>query len=289
MKTVHRIILVILAIVVAGITFWSIDQAWGYYMASNLQRPHFEGHQLWKPGGLYGHGLGIIGSLMIILLLTYSARKRLRIFKRFGKLSIWLNYHIFLGIAGPVLITLHTTFKFSGLVAISYWSMMAVMISGFVGRYIYVKIPRKINGEEMTRKEFESQNKSLRNQMTEQFHLSKEHLEMVEKLGGVEKIRKRGLMGIFTFFFMDLFNWITLRRVSHEIFTDAKVPKEHRKEFYKLLSERVKNSRRIAFLQSAQKLFHYWHVIHKPFAYTMIAIMIVHIAVAVTLGYIWIF
>jgi len=46
--------------------------------------------------------------------------------------------------------------------------------------------------------------------------------------------------------------------------------------------------RQIAFWNAAQSLFHYWHVIHKPFAYTMIVIMFIHIAVAVSLGYTWI-
>jgi len=45
--------------------------------------------------------------------------------------------------------------------------------------------------------------------------------------------------------------------------------------------------RQIAFWHAAQSLFHYWHVIHKPFAYTMIVIMFIHIAVAVSLGYTW--
>jgi hypothetical protein len=37
------------------------------------------------------------------------------------------------------------------------------------------------------------------------------------------------------------------------------------------------------------QLFHYWHVIHKPFAIIMYIIMFVHILVAVYVGYTWIF
>ncbi|NOZ75515.1 MAG: hypothetical protein GXO90_09125 [FCB group bacterium] len=289
MKTVHRIVIIILALIVAGILFWSLDIAGSYYLASSLERPRMEAHQLWKPGGIYGHGLGILGSVMILLLLTYSARKRIRKFRRWGKLPSWLNYHIFLGITGPLLITLHTTFKFGGLVSISYWSMMAVMLSGFIGRYIYVKIPRKINGEEMSRKEIEAHNEELKRQLTEEFRLSSDQLALIEQVGGVHKIKQRGLFGIFTFFIMDLFNWLTLRRISHLVFKSASVPKARLREFHHLLSRRVRNSRRIAFLQAAQKLFHYWHVIHKPFAYTMIVIMIVHVTVVITLGYRWIY
>ena len=47
--------------------------------------------------------------------------------------------------------------------------------------------------------------------------------------------------------------------------------------------------RRIALMDTMTRLLHYWHVFHKPFAYIMIAIMFVHVAVAVSFGYTWVF
>ena len=49
-------------------------------------------------------------------------------------------------IVGPILVTLHTSFKFNGLVSVAFWSMALVVISGFVGRYLYVRIPKTLNG-----------------------------------------------------------------------------------------------------------------------------------------------
>ena len=46
---------------------------------------------------------------------------------------------------------------------------------------------------------------------------------------------------------------------------------------------------RILVLNRVQRLFHYWHVFHKPFAILMYVIMFVHVGVAVWLGYTWIF
>jgi len=37
------------------------------------------------------------------------------------------------------------------------------------------------------------------------------------------------------------------------------------------------------------RVFHLWHVVHRPFAYVMVVIMFVHIAVTVAFGYRWIF
>ena len=67
-------------------------------------------------------------------------------------MKTWLEVHIFCGIVGPVLVTFHTSFKFNGIVSVAYWSMVAVVLSGFVGRYLYVRIPRSLRGIELTQR-----------------------------------------------------------------------------------------------------------------------------------------
>jgi len=47
--------------------------------------------------------------------------------------------------------------------------------------------------------------------------------------------------------------------------------------------------RRRLLLERLQQIFHYWHVIHKPFAIVMLLIMAIHVAVTVLLGYRWVF
>jgi len=132
MKLLHSIILVCAAIALVVAVWWIVLGTDGYYGLSLLDRPHHDVHKEFKPGGIVGHGLGIVGSAMILLLLTYSLRKRIKVVRRIGKLSTWLNYHIFLGVAGPILVTFHTAFKFGGLVSIAYWSMVAVALSGLL-------------------------------------------------------------------------------------------------------------------------------------------------------------
>jgi hypothetical protein len=104
-----------------------------------------------KPSGVLGHGFGIIGSLMIVIgVVTYMTRKRYRFLSRLGILKHWLEFHIFLCTLGPVLVLFHTAYKFGGLVAISFWSMVAVFLSGIAGRFIYLQIPRTIEGQELS-------------------------------------------------------------------------------------------------------------------------------------------
>ena len=98
---------------------------------------------------------------MMLLLLTYSLRKKNIIFGNIGKIGNWLNFHIFLGIMGPLYVILHSSFKLNGIVAISFWSMISVALSGILGRYLYLQIPRNISGHEMNLNDLESTNNSI--------------------------------------------------------------------------------------------------------------------------------
>ena len=87
------------------------------------------------------HLMGIGGWLMMLMPVVYVGAQARGWMRNLGSLRLWLEAHIFCGIVGPVLVTFHTAFKFNGLVSVAYWSMIAVALSGFVGRYLYVRIP----------------------------------------------------------------------------------------------------------------------------------------------------
>ncbi len=288
MNKIHKLILGTLTFFLIIVSAWVIINIGPYYLSPLTERPHIKLlHKLWKPGGTYGHGLGIVGGSMMLLMFVYSLRKRIKYFRGWGKLPVWLNYHIFLGIAGPILVTFHTAIKFGGLVTISYWSMVAVALSGFIGRYIYIKIPHRVSGKEVTRDDFKEQLRINLDQFKKEFGLSEGTVEKIRHLSGADKIRKRGLLGIFTIFFMDITSWLKWQRIKKEISKSSSISRKEMKQFKHSLRRIVKMDRQIAFWHAAQSLFHYWHVIHKPFAYTMIVIMFIHIAVAVSLGYTW--
>lgn len=276
------------ALSLVAIVWWILFETGNYYELPIGERPHHAVHREFRPGGVVGHGLGIAGSTMIILLLVYSARKRIKRFRKWGKLSNWLNYHIFLGIAGPILVTFHTSFKFNGIVSIAYWSMVAVALSGFIGRYIYVKIPRRISGNEITASELNQQQDELTKQLVVEYSLSAEQIEKLDSIAQSAEINRRGLLGVFIYLYLDTIGRIPLRQKMHGLAKELHLSRGQIHHFYQLLRKKIALSRHIAFLSSAQKLFHYWHVIHRPFAYTMIVIMIIHTILAITFGYTWI-
>jgi hypothetical protein len=100
-------------------------------------------------GDLFGHLLGIVGFLLMLLTeMLYSLRKRSRSAK-WGRMSSWLEFHIFTGLVGPFMVLLHTSWKFNGLAGVTTLFTVVIVISGFVGRYIYTRVPRTLDGMEI--------------------------------------------------------------------------------------------------------------------------------------------
>lgn len=158
-KTAHTIYISLLVLITGISLVFLISRGSSYYMTDLTERPFHAAHSNLKPGGGWGHGLGVIGSfLMLVGVSSYMTRKRSRRWSRLGYLKHWLEFHIFLCTLGPILVLFHTAFKFGGLVAVSFWSMVAVFLSGIAGRFIYLRIPRTIEGRELSLREVREMN-----------------------------------------------------------------------------------------------------------------------------------
>lgn len=100
-------------------------------------------------GEFFGHTLGIFGFILMLMTeVLYSLRKRSRS-ARWGRMSSWLQFHIFTGLVGPFMVLLHTSWKFNGLAGATTLLTVVIVVSGFVGRYIYTRIPRTLDGLEI--------------------------------------------------------------------------------------------------------------------------------------------
>ncbi|MBS1261656.1 MAG: hypothetical protein MAG453_00985 [Calditrichaeota bacterium] len=260
-----------------------------YYAAPRSERPHMEQHGDWKSGGEIGHGLGMIGSLLMLLMLLYIPRKRMRALQNIGKLSHWLDIHIWMGVTGPLLITFHSTFKFGGIVSISYWSMVAVGLSGVLGRYIYLQIPRSLSGQELSERELDAMDEHWAKQMRELPGVSDALVaEVTGALTAGGRELARGLGAVFAWIAQDLTRPFRTRALLRRLRRETGVERELLREIVALARRRALLTRRRAFLTVAHNTLHHWHVIHRPFALVMFIIMFIHIGVAIVFGYTWI-
>jgi hypothetical protein len=110
-----------------------------------------------QPSSAVGHTLGIVGFVLMLFTETlYSLRKRLQRF-HFGRMSLWLQFHIFTGIVGPYLVLLHAGWRFNGLAGFLTLLTLVVVVSGLIGRYIYTAVPRSLDGVVIAVAELEQQ------------------------------------------------------------------------------------------------------------------------------------
>ena len=282
------VVLYILAFTFAGVV---AIVGWEYYGLPLQERPHHALHSFLKPGGLWGHGLGIAGSSMILLLFLYSARKRELFGLRFGRTRSWLNVHIFFGMVGPVLITLHTAMKFNGIVSISYFSMLVVMFSGIFGRYIYMQIPRDPSGTALSLEQISSQDRLMTKILIEQYHVSGASLAYLNRISGAHLAgSQNGLAAMWAILLNDLKRPFLFRKLRRALYAENRsIPPRAMQTILHIALQKSLLLRRLAFLDSVNRAFYYWHVLHKPFAYVMLIIMFLHILLTVTFGYRWIF
>jgi hypothetical protein len=101
-----------------------------------------------KASTLVGHGIGIVGIVLMLMTATlYSLRKRSHD-ARWGSMAGWLRLHMVTGLVGPYMVLLHTSMRFHGVAGVAMLFTVVVVISGLVGRYIYTAVPRVIEGAE---------------------------------------------------------------------------------------------------------------------------------------------
>jgi len=268
----------------------TLIDGFSFYSTSYQQRPQHEDYRTLRPAGDFGHGVGIAGTLMMLFMLLYSVRKRTKIFRNWGPLNRWLDIHIFFGIMGPLLVLIHTSFKVQGLVAVSFWSMLAVALSGVLGRYLYLQIPRNVQGEQLSVNEIDDLKGELREELTIESKIDQNQLEKIEKDLSLEQKENKGtlrmLLAIIT---DDLLRPFRMKKYRRRYLRNMNLPREVEDKILALVMNRSLLNRKITFLNQVQTLFHYWHVFHKPFAIIMYIIMLVHVGIAIWLGYTWLF
>ena len=280
----HLLLISFYTIALTGIVYL-LYSGGSYYLTPLIERPRHQGYWSLKPGGTRGYWFGVVGTVMMVVMHLYSVRRRAPALRDLGRLSSWLNFHIFCGLLGPVLIVLHSSFKVQGLVAISFWSMVAVAGSGVLGRYLYLQIPRRRSGDELTMTEMEELDREIAARLREEFKLSDDDFEKLRAIATKDLNEGSGLAGLLLRLPIQ---GIALRWKLRRFARGLNLPSGP------LLREMLRQARQMALLerrivlwQRLQQLFHYWHVFHKPFAVVMYLFAAVHIGVVLVTGYGW--
>lgn len=267
-----------------------------YYLLPMEERPFSDKHDLLKPSGSIGLKLGFFGTFLFCIIFLYAFRKIIPWLGRIGTARQWMDFHVIAGASAPVVIAFHASFKFQGIAGIAFWIMLAVALSGIIGRYLYSQIPRSLNAAELSLGELQANEQELTNALLDQSIYSGDQLKGVLNVPSPEHIRSIGpLLALGEMLLLDLrlpFQIAALRRASYKFGLDplsmggflrsANADVEH---VVHLVRQKASLSRRILFLNHTQRVFHLWHVVHRPFSYAFAVLAVMHIFVVFGLGF----
>ncbi len=261
---------------------------WSYYGQSFAGRLRNPLHALLKPSGPVGLALGAAGLALFLFMWLYPFRKSVKWLAWTGPLGSWMRVHVVAGLAIPLIVAVHAGWRFDGLIGLGYLSMFVVSLSGIVGRYLYVHIPRRRNGLEMSMEEVASERRAIITTIAAASGLVPAE---VERRLAVDARPYEGLDPLRTLLRMvrdDLSRGRVLRQLQRELSAPragaAPLDGGQLRDTLRLARQELRLSQQVRMLEATRRVFGFWHVAHRPFAITALIAVIVHVVVAVMFG-----
>lgn len=227
-----------------------------------------------------GYNLGLVGGVLMLLLLPYALRKRLRSLRQCGSMRVWFLFHIFAGFAGPLLVLFHSTFRigsFNGGIALA--STLLVMLSGTVGRYFYRRVYRDLSGSRASLEELQS-------------GLTQQLAALAPKLAALAAVRAeterylalaatpprgRGRRALH-FLLLGTHRRLALRRVRRALGAGPGGGAAMQSgDLLPTIAATLVAAQRAAQFHTYERLLVRWHVIHIPFLYLLVLTAVVHV------------
>lgn len=269
-----------------AVSLWGAD----YYFADLGSRARHDQAYLFKPSGWIGQTAGLLTFGGFIFLWLYPLRKKLGAAGRWmGQVPAWLDVHIVVGLTLPILGAVHAGWRFDGIIGLGYIAMIVVALSGIVGRYVYVRIPRNRSGLEIGAEELAQQRRQLLLDLTEITGLAQDVVRST--LAAEPRPEKNlGLLGSLAQMVRDDFR---RRRAGHELEKKWKaagrtgIDPKKLSEVVRLARRQMALTQQARLLGETQKVFGHWHTFHRPFALTALLAVSIHVAVVVWAGVTW--
>jgi hypothetical protein len=277
--------------VVVGLLLAASALGASYYLAPLAERARHPLHPWLRPSGYVGQSAGIITFLIFIFLWLYPLRKKFRWLAWTGAMSKWLDVHVSLALLVPILGAIHAAWKFDGVIGLGYWSMIVVCLSGIVGRYLYVHIPRSANGLELTAEEIAAERRGLMGRVAETSGLPVAQVEAVLRS---DPTPLEGAGFGKTLLMMAKDDWArrraarALARICHkQPGRTRRLDRKAVREVVRLANREMSLTQQARMLQATRDIFRFWHVAHRPFALAALVAVVVHVGVVVAMGMTW--
>jgi len=246
----------------------------------------------YKPGDDLGYNMGLVGGIMLLALLLYPLRKRIRILRNIGILPVWFKWHMILGILAPSLILFHSTFYIGSINAgMAMIAMLLVAGSGVFGRFFYTKIHNGLYGRQASLKELQDDMAITGNTKSVLGFAPEIEKRLDEFRSRTAEVSKGGDVGLWHFATIGIRAAILSRRLSKDL---------HYVMFYKVKEKNlnpaqiqrlnmiyeqdlrhinffIRAVRDVAQFHTYERLFSWWHIFHIPLVYLLVFSGIFHV------------
>lgn len=281
LRRLSFILFTIGALIVAGLTVIG----WDYYWLSKAERLRSPLHKLLRPAGLWGHGVGVVATLVMMGNFLYAARKRLKLLRGVSSIRRWLTFHQFVGFMSPLVISFHAAFQSNNLLATATAaSLSVVVVTGIVGRFIYGLVPTR-DGRAVEYADVVGRWERMKGRLD----------PLLGRAGNPAALRKvlelatapaqrAPLPVLFARMPVEAFSVRWRLRHARRFIRDSEY-EVFRDTFFQLFQLR----RQVGFYVGLKRLLSTWRAFHALLAVFLVLMIAGHIGVALYLGYGWIF
>jgi hypothetical protein len=287
-----RIAWMVAIVFCAAIGIYGFD----YYSLPRELRPFSDKHELLRPSGLIGINLGVLGTVLFFIIFMYALRKVFPWLGRMGTAKHWMDFHIICGVSAPIIIAFHASFKFNNIAGVAFWIMLAVAFSGIAGRYLYAQIPQSLSAAKTSFGELESNEYQLADALKQQSVYSEEKIARIFAMPTSENVKRSSILGsLGTMILLDISRPFQVAAMRRQAATFGQLVRSlgglfstgnpEIENIVRLVRKKASLSKRILFLDQAERVFHLWHVIHRPFSYAFAVLAVIHIVNSIRLGY----
>lgn len=245
---------------------------------------------LFKSGDDISYWMAVVGGVMMTVLLLYPARKYIRVMRNLGRVKWWFWMHMLFGLFGPWLILVHSTFRIGSLNAgVALFSMVIVVASGIVGRFIYVRVHRGLNGEKTSLRELRSRAGFVESETRSKLAFAP---EVEARLAAFEQRELAAGKSLATHLrqacWLPVQQWLAVRQCRQALeaplqklateggWTDEELARRRRLAG-KLVQRYLEAVVRVAQFTAYERIFALWHVAHLPFVFLLVASAVVHV------------
>jgi hypothetical protein len=257
-----------------------------YYTLSRTERMAHPAHAFLKASGPWGHGVGIVATLVMLSNFLYAVRKRWSVLKGSGSIRGWLTFHQFVGFLSPVVIAFHATFQSNNVIASATAASLAIVVlTGIVGRFIYGLVPTN-DGSVLKLDEVLERWDRMKARIRPLVINSTDSARVQLWLDRVTERPEGGnLLGMLLGRPLKVAKMRRGLSQLRKVFRSPEAFADFQDAYIRLEKLQVQ----VGFFQGLKRLLASWRIFHVVLAGGLVVMIAAHIGVSLFLGYTWIF